>query len=83
LLAALLHRLPRQTLQRLRLLVRRTLSCVGTANCRRDATPWHPVRNPRGDFAPSGPSASLVLRLAKETPIGATAESTASFSSWA
>jgi hypothetical protein len=44
-LAALLRRLPRQTLNRLRLLVPPTPSCARTANYSADTTPQHPNPN--------------------------------------
>jgi putative transposase len=66
LLAALLHRLPHQTLHRLRPPVRRTPSCAGTANRSADATPRFPNQNVPGGPAPYGPSESWSLRLAKE-----------------
>jgi putative transposase len=52
LLAALLHRLPRQILHRLRLLVRRIRSRAGIATCSADTTPRHPDRNARAGPAP-------------------------------
>jgi hypothetical protein len=83
LLAALLHRLPRETLRRFVCWCARTLSCVGTANCWRDATPWHPVRSARDDLALSGPSASSSYGRPRRIPVGATGESTVSSSFWA
>jgi hypothetical protein len=83
LLAALLHRLPRRTLQRLRLLVRpdTLLRWHRELLARRHTAASRPKRPGRPRTVRS--IRVLVLRLAKENPSWATGESTVSFSSWA
>jgi hypothetical protein len=83
LLAALLHRLPRQTLQRLRLLARpdTVLRWHRELLARRHAAASRP--NARGGLALSGPSGSLFYGWPRRIPVGATGESTVSFLSWA
>ncbi|HZZ46585.1 MAG TPA: integrase [Pseudonocardia sp.] len=55
-LAVLLHHLPRPTLPRLRLLVRRTRSCVGTAMYSPAATPPGPEPSTQADHPPCAQS---------------------------
>jgi hypothetical protein len=68
LLAVLLHRLPRNVLSRLLLLVRWTRSCAGTATCSPPATRPLPSRGARAGRALSTSVRALVLRLAKDNP---------------
>lgn len=84
-LAALLHRLPRQTLRSLRLLdcwCVRTRSCAGTATCSLAATQC-PAPNTQAAPAPCAPSESSSCGWLGRTPAGATAASTVSSSSGA
>jgi hypothetical protein len=76
-LAALPHRLPHQTLRKLRLLVAPTRSCAGIATCWPDATPPRPDRNAQADHGPYAPSEHSSCAWPPRIPTGDTAASMA------
>ncbi|GGV87943.1 hypothetical protein GCM10010294_70290 [Streptomyces griseoloalbus] len=82
-LAALLYRLPRDVLRRLRLLVRPERCSVGTATWSPAATPPSPSRSARADPAPCSPSAPWCCARHGKIPRGVTGASTASCWCWA
>jgi hypothetical protein len=80
-LAALLHGLPKDALRRMRLLVRPTRSCAGTATWSPAGTPPNPDPIAEADPAPSAPSEPSSYAWPTKTPAGDIGACTANCSS--